>query len=721
MQFQLDSTAKLSRFFKDQKAILRPNLNAADDTTDRLSDRITGSWFVQFLPLTPAAGLAVRGPVRIDGPVANPRISGDIYVGADTNSVSSGGSVETMPDNSLVIGENWYPAFPQSQYSWYFRGVEATVDGDELQAVIERHVWDPALSRFVQTDMGGIILTLQSAPVAWPNLPKPAPIMSGEALIAGETVRVVAIKTSEYYRGCIVEVDVMENRRWPDSASDAFGTRSFTFDSIFRDAGLDFATRISDIDIPDDATLSPLELNTLLSTHREPTSMADAWRLWLLIGSSWQANPGVLGIMFDSTPPHREGTVGFFDPRLSASPIIQEDARGKKLGEVDLAFLRTLVHEAGHAFNLFHPKDDAHTVQVDTTIMNQTGDVLGFATPARPYPSNASMHFNEHNLASLIHGPDPQTKPGWLPFGWGHHSSISTGIEEPTGLFGLNSGNLVDKDLDLDLDLPREIHRGEVVVANLTLRNLSGQELEVSNALNIAQDDLEIVAISPDGKKLLPRDVVKVCGAGDVISLAPSDVIVNAVQLFFNNGGFTFSQVGVYQVWARFRPYENPRVFVESARITVNVRNSVTRKEQELETMMLDEDVGLGVAFGDFGANAKVEKTMKKVAERYEGTDTGLICAMVSSNSLAKPHMNARTGEICRAADEDLAGSILDSALAQLSSEKAFRLSMATVTPRDARAPLLQLLETKMGKRDGENQGDGGSTLTMLRKLGMRA
>ncbi|WP_205728261.1 hypothetical protein, partial [Bacillus wiedmannii] len=93
--------------------------------------------------------------------------------------------------------------------------------------------------------------------------------------------------------------------------------------------------------------------------------------------------------------------------------FIAAAARGRPLDEVPAAFLRTLVHEAGHAFNLWHPKHDVHNPGIGIEIMNQTGDVMGFATAANPYPGNAGFVFSEHDRTSLIHSPDPQVRPGW--------------------------------------------------------------------------------------------------------------------------------------------------------------------------------------------------------------------------------------------------------------------------------------------------------------------
>jgi hypothetical protein len=212
---------------------------------------------------------------------------------------------------------------------------------------------------------------------------------------------------------------------------------------------MDFVATINEIDVPEDTELTTTELHNLLAGHQAPATPGDqAWRLWLLVGSRMQED--FFGIMFDEIAPHRQGAAGFHDPELPDSSVIEAGARGQALGNVPLAFLRTLVHEAGHAFNLFHPKADVHNVAIGTTIMNQTGDVISFATAANPYPCTATLGFEDHNLTSLIHSPDPQVKPGWKEFGWGH-GSLFGGVPAPTDVAGLRAAEVEPPGLRLEL------------------------------------------------------------------------------------------------------------------------------------------------------------------------------------------------------------------------------------------------------------------------------
>ena len=192
----------------------------------------------------------------------------------------------------------------------------------------------------------------------------------------------------------------------------------------------------------------------------------DDWRLWLLVGSTQGT---LFGVMFDDDTVPREGAVGFADATLNNDPRIAPNAQNQALNNVPTAFMRTLVHEAGHTFNLFHPKHDVHQPAIGTEIMNQTGDVIGFASSTNTYPGNASFAFSQHDRTSLIHAPDPQVRPGWKNFGWGH-GSLSAGLPAPVDVSGLASGDSADG-LDLSIRMPGQAFVGEYVTAEVTLTN----------------------------------------------------------------------------------------------------------------------------------------------------------------------------------------------------------------------------------------------------------
>jgi hypothetical protein len=613
-----------------------------------------------------------------------------------------------------IIRRNWYPAYPQNQYRWYFRsqGVKYSASG-VLTIAFERRLWDAATQEFAGTDRGTMRLTCRATKVKPPWAPQNTLQMTGRATIGGRGYQVTATKTSPFYRGCRVEVDVMANRQWPATALGCGGTPTFTFTGVYRTAGMDFVGTVNQVNVPDDPVLTTAELHTLLATHQTPVAPGDvSWRLWLLVGSADQS--GSFGIMFDQIAPHRQGAVGFHDPTLPNNPVIEAGARGQALGDVPLAFLRTLIHEAGHAFNLFHPKHDVHMPPIGTEIMNQTGDVIGFSTAANPYPCTATMGFDDHSGTSLIHSPDPQVKPGWKEFGWGHSTTFA-GVGEPTDAGGLHAADPDHPGLRLDLALREQVQRGEFVYATVTLTNTGDEPRTVSAALNLAEGDLWISLVDPAGQRVDVRDVVLACGPRPTVELAPGEELVGQVELLYTSRGVTFDQPGRYTLHAEFDVGEAPGETVRSAPAEVVVRPAASEPERELERLTTGDDIGLAFALGDYGAAPEAQEKLQEVVDRFAGTDTGVASAMVIANSAGRAHRDVRDARVARKADTRAAARVLDAAVKDRSAEDVAALATAVVSPIEPEAPLLDMVRKRIAaKKSGYRRDDARRATKIL-------
>ena len=179
---------------------------------------------------------------------------------------------------------------------------------------------------------------------------------------------------------------------------------------------------------------------------------------------------------------------------------------------------------------------------IGTEIMNQTGDVIGFATAANPYPRNASFAFAQHDLDSLVHAPDPQVRPGWKPFGWGH-GSLSSGLPVPVDANGLVTAD-DDGMLRLELSLPAQVFVGEYVVAETVLTNTGDIPRQVSTRLNLAEGDLRLLHVLPGGAVEQTRDVVVACGPRAMTTLAPGEQLRGRMQVLFTSEGVTVLRTG---------------------------------------------------------------------------------------------------------------------------------------------------------------------------------
>jgi hypothetical protein len=661
---------------------------------------LNGSWLIEITPSAPQPVLQrslIRGPMRIEVGPSSLRLSGDIYV-RRTGVIDPIAprplppiSAESDPESAPNLGPHapWYPQLPLNEYSWYFRSTGVGYVGGVLSFSFVRHLWDRTTQEFLPTDNGTMQLTCRRplfSPIGMPTR------MTGTATIGGSIHHVRATKTSGFYRGCRVEVDVMTNRVWPASAVIGTGVAT-TFQQIYASTGWDVPVTVDEVNVPEDASLTNAELQTLIATH-QGGGTADEWRLWLLVGSSQGTT---FGIMFDQDAVPREGSAGFADATLPDLPIIEAGARNRPLDEVPAAFLRTLVHEAGHALNLFHPKHDVHAPPIGIEIMNQTGDVMGFATATNPYPGNAGFNFAPHDATSLVHSPDPQVRPGWKQFGWGH-GSLSTGVPAPTDAEGLvNEDDAVG--LRLEIKLPDEVFVGEYVTAEVVLTNTGESPREVSTALNLAEGDLRLHHVLPTGDIEQVRDIVLACGPRETTVLPPDKSMSARMQVFFTSAGVTFDQPGRHIVRAEFDV--DGFDAVRSVRMPVLARMPASDPERRIAAATLDRSVGQALALGDFGGNDDARATLADIADELHESDTGAAAALVLANALAREHVDYREGVANREADPDQAKHYLDLAARGRSAERLVELAATVASPIERDAPVVAeaLARAKRGRK----------------------
>ncbi|MGH2723667.1 MAG: hypothetical protein ACRDI0_05275 [Actinomycetota bacterium] len=692
---------------------------------------LNGSWFLQFKGLP--ALLQLRGPLRIEAGADRLRVSGDMYrrlfdivfpferatlatMALPRDELDHPAAI-SLPPGSLVLNLNWYPQFPQTQYAWYLRSTGVSYSGGVLDIPFERHLWSHSQQAFTTTDTGWLRLSCNVDILRAPLFPQPTLRMTGQAMVGGNTFQVEAVKTSPYYRGCEVEVDVMANRNWPASAAHGGGTVTFT--GVYRAQGMDIRAVVNETDVPEQASLTVTNLNDLLTTHRAAATGAAAWRLWLLVGSRL-GTTNTYGLMFDQVAPHREGSVGFADATLPDQTYVEAAARGQTLNAVAAAFLRTLIHEAGHAFNLYHPKSDTHAPPVGRTIMNQTGDVMGFASSSDPYPGNAQFSFNDHNATSLVHSPDPQVAPGWRDFGWGH-SSLWTGAAEPTDVAGLDEPSEGEPGLRVELRIPERVVRGEIPVADVVVTNESDAPRSVTAALNLAEGDLRVDVEQPSGDMAELRDVVLVCGPRRLVELQPGESVSGTVQLFYTNQGFAFDQPGLYTVSAVLDVGDGSGRSIRSAPQQVELDLPVDDEERALADLTLDPEVGLSVAFGDVGPREEAQERLTEAMDRFATTDTGGVAAMVLANSLSRPDVDLANGETVRQPDRRKARDALDKAVEDRSAIDVVRLAVAAASPAEPQAPVLdaaleRVREAPEGTYDQAEVAEAEQMLDSLRE-----
>jgi hypothetical protein len=665
---------------------------------------LDGSWNIDIRPQIHALLGSLRGPMRIEANDGVLRVSGDVYY-EPRKFVLERFETARPPIKAASFVKhwklNWYPHYPFDQYVWYFRSTGVSYIKGQLYFPFTRHLWDKSTQEFVSTDTGWMRFPCSTRITKAHWLLQPTVRMEGQAMIGGRLHSVTATKTSPYYRGLVVEVDVMTNRSWPGTPSG----QSFT--GTFRGDGIDVRMYIDETNVPEDNSLTDSECHTLMATHRSISSIGHTWRVWTLVGSK-RSGSNTFGLMFDLSAPEREGCVSYTDATFGNSSQLESSARNARLGDVSLAHLRTLIHEVGHCLNLFHPKSDDHNPPIGETIMNQTGDVISFATTGNLYPSNAEFGFNDHNRTSLIHSPDPQIAPGWKSFGWGH-ASPNLGVPEPTDVIGLRDSGPLDELLEVTLDTPDSVAIGEFVTAKVSVTNRGSDTLSVSRSLNLAEGDLEVSVHTPAGEEIVVRDVVYLCGLARTSDLEPGDSIESVIQLFYTNAGYTFDKAGTYELRARYcpRPGDPERIVSNVQQMTVH--GPASKEEETLADLSMDPGVGLSFALGDFGADTDVAEKLKRLSADFTESDTGTAAALVLANSYARPFRDLGEGVVTRKSSTRDSESALDRALTGVDSDRVAELAIAIVAPADTEAPVLDLVRQVIDSGEKTRGGKAAS------------
>jgi hypothetical protein len=687
---------------------------------------LNGSWNITIRPKTGFLAGQLRGPMRLEAADGVLRISGDLYYKPWRFASRLMSRRTTIPRGDLGLEEdatdspvapaaafaywnrNWYPHYPFNEYTWYFRSTGSSYVGGELYFTLMRHIWNRSTQEFVTTEAGWMKFTCSRSLMYSRWYPQPTIKMKGEAMIGGKLHVVTATKTSPYYRGAVVEVDVMTNRSWPTSA----GGQSFS--GTYRGDGIDLAINMSQTNIPEDNILTDAELHTLLGSSRDISDIGSTWRIWTLVGSK-RSGSNTFGLMFDQAAPHREGCVSYTDATFSSSSTLKPSVKNERLGDVPVGHLRTLVHEVGHVLNLYHPKHDVHNPGIGTTIMNQTGDVMGQATAGNLYPDNATFAFSHHNRTSLIHSPDPQVAPGWKPFGWGH-GSLYSGMPAPVDVIGLAQVESGDDGIHLDIEVPANAVRGEFITARVTATNRSASSVPISPALNLAEGDLEIGVTTPAGQDLVLRDVVQVCGEPTEVELAAGESLSRTVQLFYGNNGHVFDDTGRYELRARFAPDAGAETAIDSGVVSTTVREPATDDERVMADLSMDSEVGLSFALGDFANYDEAGAKLKILSEGYATTDTGTAAALVLANAYGRTFRDLRKGTVVRKRSAADVSSALDRALEDIDLVHLAEIATTIPSAGDKEAPVIPELVDRMsaGGIASAESSDSAAAISIL-------
>jgi hypothetical protein len=214
--------------------------------------------------------------------------------------------------------------------------------------------------------------------------------------------------------------------------------------------------------------------------------------------------------------------------------------------------------------------------------------------------------------------------------------------------------------LTIDLDIPQDVVRGEIVTAIVRVRNISDRALPVSSRLNIFESDLRIMTTFPNKRRVGIQGIILHDSPPRIKELKPRQEIESCVNIFYTNVGLTFNELGSYVLQAEYFPSVKMATVLSNQKL-VYTRPAVDGEQRDLERLAMSERVGRSIAIGDAGNDEEVIGSLEQIANRFSNRKSGVLAALVLGNTFSRELRDLRTGDLVRKKDQPKSDKILDS------------------------------------------------------------
>lgn len=408
-------------------------------------------------------------------------------------------------------------------------------------------------------------------------------------------------KTSDYFRDIRLEIDYEKGTEMPEpfkpwsteSHPAGMPEEPISIQGAFQRSGIDVVVHSDHTPIPTAATgidsrWTSAELHAAMNSYFSLISTDPTWNVYLLIGMEY-INPGVSGIMFDSGDPlPRQGVAVFYEHFKDLSP---DGVRARN-------FVRTTVHELGHAFNLLHSFQKGVFSEFgfgDNPFMMPRSDSLSYMNYPWRYPYG-------HNRPSGWNG----TADYWarFPFAFDkselmhlrHHDRLEVifggeafGIHGHSRLSALQSAEIERRihasPLKLNLRA-KQVMREQVksydhmepVHLELKLECSRADDVEISKQLDPSAGLVAVYVQKPGGEIVKFRPLMTACYEdSQTETLRPGLPVYQDLHLTFGRDGFYFQDPGAYEVRAVYLGGERLTAYSNVLQIYVGAPKTVER------------------------------------------------------------------------------------------------------------------------------------------------
>ena len=370
-------------------------------------------------------------------------------------------------------------------------------------------------------------------------------------------------KTSDFLRTIELEIDRISGTQLPRTfQSHTLKERpqdlpplDLSIAHAYRRAGVDMRL-ISDSEVfspaeaGHDLKWDEDELHHAMETHFSQWRHEPQWKLYLLIATHHRLYPDrtITGIMYDShyrdpnDPYPRQGVAAFYSSMTSVWNHLSPE-------DFDRNYLRTCVHELGHALNLVHCFDQNRANSA--TWMNYPWRYPhGYNLPSgwdgtRDFWQDFRYEFDAEELHHLRHQALMDVIPGGTGFGSAGHDIAAPPAADPRQQQAEPIALYVRTRPERYL-----FDFAEPVTVELKLKNQTGTPVVVPDMLNPEFGMLELFIRDPRGQVRPFRPLFRLCGEVRRTELPPGGKLYESIFIAYGAGGFYFAEPGEYQMWA---------------------------------------------------------------------------------------------------------------------------------------------------------------------------